>query len=129
MSSLPVFGGARDLRSLVSVYCFVDYCVFFCLFFRLAIELSVLLWYTAYGCPFCIFKLFFKLFVIKQSYSTFEKSLKIPKGQSEDVDKRRTYNSMATTIKGMKTTKISGVPEVIWKHDLWTVSLLSCKHL
>jgi hypothetical protein len=39
--------------------------------------------------------------------------LKIPKGQSEDVDERRTYNSMATTIKGMKTTKISGVPEVI----------------
>jgi hypothetical protein len=36
---------------------------------------------------------------------------------------------MATTKKDMKTTKISGTPEVIWKHDLWTVSLLSWKHL
>jgi hypothetical protein len=38
---------------------------------------------------------------------------KISKDQSEDVDERRTYNSMATTKKDMMTTKISGTPEVI----------------
>jgi len=52
-------------------------------------------------------------FLIKQSYSTREKSLKISKGQSEDIDERRTYNSMAITKKDMMTTKVSGVPEVI----------------
>jgi hypothetical protein len=36
---------------------------------------------------------------------------------------------MATTKKDMMTTKISGTPEIIWKHDLWTVWLLSCKYL
>jgi hypothetical protein len=56
MSSPPVCSGSRVARSLV-------FCVVLCrpliVFFLLAIVLSVLLGYTDFDYPFCIFKLYF----------------------------------------------------------------------
>jgi predicted nucleic acid-binding Zn ribbon protein len=64
--------------------------------FLLTIVLSVLLWYTDSDCPFGIFKLFLSFcpFSFGHCVVCSSSSLKIPKGQSESVYRKRTDNTM-----------------------------------
>jgi hypothetical protein len=102
LSSLPDFGGVRVTRSLVLYVYFEDRCLSFCTFsIGYCVVCSSLingfwlpLWYLQY----------FSYIVAWNTLSdrtVYMKSLKIPKGQSESVNRRSTDNTM-TKIKSTK---------------------------